>query len=285
MGETPLLCQNVAMRRLAVAAIGLSACALFPSVDDLGGSATDAQSDVVGSPDASQDAGSDVRPPPDDAAMGVDSEAGMDAGDASPADTGADAPTVAIQFVQINYQLCTNKTSCAAALPMPVSAGSAIFAVVSAWKNQSVTFKDTLNDTYTIVVGPADDPSYRNVIAATFGAPGGANTVTATATTNTDIYLWAAEYKGVVAFDTGTFAVGTGTSASSGAITTAQNKELLFGYAGYWVGGSVSPNFTARSASGSGIVEDRVLSAAGSYTLTGTQNSSANWAFLLGAFK
>ncbi len=264
-----------------MAALGLGACALFPSLGDLpadGGG----RDDVVGAPDARSDGGQ-----PADSGLGSDAEGGMDAMmgmDAPPLDTGTDSG-IPIQFVQINYVFCGNKTSCAAPFTNPVSAGNAILVVVSAWKNQSVTLTDTKMSTYKIVVGPADDPSYRNVIGAAFGVAGGANTVTATAASNTDHFMWVAEYRGLFAFDVGTFAIGNGVNASSGNLTTTQSNELLFGYAGYWVGGSVAPSFTARSVTGFGVVQDRLVPEAGTYVMTGVQNSSSNWAFPLGAFK
>jgi hypothetical protein len=87
---------------------------------------------------------------------------------------------------------------------------------------------------------------------------------------------------GVVAFDVGTFSVGSGVNANSGTLTTTHANDLLFGYAGYWSGGTADPLYTTR---GSVWVQDRVVSMTGSYAMQGMQIADNNWAFVLGAFK
>jgi hypothetical protein len=199
----------------------------------------------------------------------------MDGGDAS----------VPIQFIQIAGLFCASKSSCAATFQSPVQAGSAILVITSAWKNMNVSVSDTLKNVFAQYVGPADDPQFRNLMSASFNSPAGADIVTVTAGNSTDLYIWAAEYKGVYSFDVGAFTVGNGTACNSGNLMSTHANDLLFGYAGYWAGGTTDQLYTTRLSSNNVLIQDRIVNMTGSYNLKGTQNSSNNWAFIVGAFK
>jgi hypothetical protein len=206
--------------------------------------------------------------------------------DVSPPDTaGVDAGGSSIRFVQIAYVECPTKTTCSLPLPAPVTAGDTMIVSVALYLTPTATVSDSLGNAYTFVVGPADDPSYRSYIAAAYNTPGGANTVSVAASTRTDIYIWAAEYSGITGFDVEASTTGNGTSVASPNLTTTGSDELLYGYAGYFYGGTVDPSFTFRSTGGLVIVEDRIAPTAGSYRLTGTQYGSGTWTANLAAFK
>jgi hypothetical protein len=187
-------------------------------------------------------------------------------------------------FVQVGYVMCGTRTTCSLALSKPVVGGDAMIVVVAVYLTPTVTLGDTLGNMYSFVLGPVDDPSYRSYIAAAYGAPAGANTVTATASKATDIYIWASEYRGVTGFDTKVWATGSGTAVSTPNLMTSRANELLFGYVGYFVGGTTDPSFTFRSTGGLAIIEDRLASEAGNYKLTGTQYGAGTWTMDLAAF-
>src|SRR5262249_23570121 len=130
-------------------------------------------------------------------------DAGNDAVDAAASD-GAEAGAAdagAIRFVQVGYVTCGSKTTCELALPSPVVTGDALLVIVAVYLTPTVSLTDTLGHNYNFVLGPVDDPSYRSYIAAAFNTRSGANTLRATASSVTDIYIWAAEYSGVTGFD------------------------------------------------------------------------------------
>src|SRR5262249_22023509 len=78
---------------------------------------------------------------------------------------------------------------------------------------------------------------------------------------------------------------GTGTAVTSGAKTTTQANELVFGYAS--VGNRVSgggTGFTVRQTAGGNMSEDMIVSTTGTYAATFTQNISSKWTGLLATF-
>ena len=97
------------------------------------------------------------------------------------------------------------------------------------------------------------------------------------------------EYSGLrttAPFDVGTSASGAGTSASSGALTTAGASELLF--AAGMTGASFTapgPGFASRviTAPDGDLVADAPAPTAGSYTVTASL-SSGPWLLQLAAF-
>ena len=122
-------------------------------------------------------------------------------------------------------------------------------------------------------------------------AAAGSNTVTATfnqAAAYVDLRI--AEYSGLVTtnpFDVGTSATGaSGGTANSGSVTTSANSELLIG-AGMTIGGfsGAGTNFTLRVITNpdSDILEDRSVSANGSYSATAPVSSA--WVMQIVAFK
>jgi hypothetical protein len=211
---------------------------------------------------------------------------GNDGPESAPETGGVDvANPGSISFVQVEFVECPLKTTCSLPLTKPVTAGNAMIVAVAVYATPTATVTDSLGDAYTFVVGPVDDPSYRSYVAAAYNTPPGANTVSVAASSRTDIYIWASEYKGVTAFDVQTSATGNSTTVATPYLTTTSNNELLFGYVGYFVGGTVDPSFTFRSTGGLAVIEDRLVSTAGNYQLTGTQFGTGNWTMNLAAFK
>jgi glucose/arabinose dehydrogenase/chitodextrinase len=123
-------------------------------------------------------------------------------------------------------------------------------------------------------------------------AAAGTNTVTVTFNTATPfIDIRAVEYSGLDLtnpFDVGASASGTNNSANSGAVTTTAAHELVFG-AGTTTGGfsSAGSGFTLRviTSPDLDIVQDRFVTATGSYSATASLSGSAAWVMQVATFK
>ena len=78
---------------------------------------------------------------------------------------------------------------------------------------------------------------------------------------------------------------GVGMAMNSGAKTTTQANELIFGYGSvdHKVSASGS-GFTTRQSAGGNMSEDSIVSSTGSYAATFTQNVSSGWATLMATF-
>jgi len=115
-------------------------------------------------------------------------------------------------------------------------------------------------------------------------AAAGANTVTVTFNAAAPfIDIRATEYSGLdpkYPIDVVHSTVGTGTTPSSGSVTTTAAQEVIFG-AGTTTGGftAAGPNFTSRiiTSPDADIAEDMFVTATGSYSATATLSGSAAW--------
>ena len=118
---------------------------------------------------------------------------------------------------------------------------------------------------------------------------GGADAVTATFQKSVSSFgvVYVHEYAGISAVNPiGATAAAIGSSAlmNSGSVTTSAN-DLIFG-AGVSANSvtTAGTGFTARDLTYGNITEDRIATAAGSYTATATQNGKA-WAMQIAAFR
>jgi hypothetical protein len=157
------------------------------------------------------------------------------------------------------------------------------------------TVKDTLNNTYTLAVGPTRYPP--DCSESIYYAPGihaagaGVNTVTVTFAAAANVVdLRALEYSGldpVAPFDVAAAAQGmSSTPASSGPATTQYARELLFG-AGMstFQFSNSGTNFTNRVVTTLGdIAEDQIVSTTGSYSATAPLVQNCGWVMQLAAF-
>ena len=105
------------------------------------------------------------------------------------------------------------------------------------------------------------------------------------------IDIRALEYSGldpVNPFDVGASALGNGTSANSGAVTTSAPGELIFG-AGMTGGvfSAAGTNFTNRiiTPQDGDIAEDRFVTTTGTYSATASLSGSASWLMQVATFK
>ena len=202
-----------------------------------------------------------------------------------------------IAFVQVaNTTLNTSNTSVTINYASAQSAGD-LNVVIVGWEvatSDVSSVTDTKGNTYTLAVGPTRDTSQsvsiyyaKNIAAATAGA----NTVTVTFNASVfgaDVRI--AEYSGIdtsAPFDVANGASGSGTALSSGSMTTTTANEVI-------VGGNVLANSTTAVGSGftsrvqtthGHILEDRIVTATGSYAATATQGPSGIWAMVGATFR
>ncbi|HKR38028.1 MAG TPA: fibronectin type III domain-containing protein, partial [Steroidobacteraceae bacterium] len=197
----------------------------------------------------------------------------------------------------------------ASAIPQaPVSSVNAAFpgnqiggrlnVVAIGWFNttsQITSVTDTAGNTYVLAAGPTTQAQAgRHAIyyAAGINASGANNRVTVTfnnAVPFPDLRI--AEYAGVDPsdpLDSGVEASGTGATSSSGALTTTSPNALLVA-ANYVTTATNAPGsgFTTRmitNPNGS-ILEDRIVSAAGSYTATASLSPAGSWIMQMVAFR
>lgn len=194
-------------------------------------------------------------------------------------------------FVQGRNAQVTSGTTASLAFSKANTAGNLIVVYV-VWDNPgTVTVSDTRGDTYTAATSrQAWGSNWSAQVFYASNIAGGTNTVKATfgtAITSFGIeYLH--EYSGLAAaspVDVSASAVGTSAAMSSGARTTTQANDLLFG-AGASAATVTSPGtgFTARLTGLGNLTEDRAVTTSGSYAATATQNANA-WVMQLVAFR
>jgi hypothetical protein len=206
---------------------------------------------------------------------------------------------VAIAFVQAASAVPqSSPTSVTVTYAQAQSAGN-FNVVVVGWNSatgqvQAVT--DTKGNPYVLAVGPTVSAGFATqsiyYAANIAAAAAGANTITVTFTAAApfpDIRV--AEYSGIASnnpVDRAVGAIGSGTTSSSGALVTTNANDLLVG-ANIVQTGTSGPGtgFTNRGITvpDSDILEDQIVTTAGSYTATATLTSAGAWIMQLVAFK
>jgi hypothetical protein len=190
----------------------------------------------------------------------------------------------------------TDQTQVAVAYTSAQAAGNTNILAIG-WANTTsniTSVTDSAGNVYEVAVpkstGAGDSQAIyfaKNINAA---APGNIVTVTFDAPAPfVDIRI--TEYSGldpVNPFIVGTSAAGSGATANSGAVTTTAANALIFG-AGITASGysAAGANFTTRiiTTPNLGIVEDRFVTATGSYAATAPLTASAPWFMQVAAFR
>ncbi len=206
--------------------------------------------------------------------------------------------SAAISFVQVNSAVPrTPQTTVSVTYTAAQVAGDTNVVAVG-WSDSTssvVSVTDTAKNQYTLAIGPtrisgvhSQSIYVANNVAA---AAANANTVTITFTAAArfpDIRILA--YRGL---DTASpveavaGATGSGTTANSGSLVTANANDLLFGADSVSsVTQSAGTGFTSRviTSPDGNIAEDRIVTAAGTYNAT-ANISSGNWVMQLVALK
>jgi IPT/TIG domain-containing protein/VCBS repeat protein len=205
---------------------------------------------------------------------------------------------VSIGFVQRNYATPQSPTASVSVPFTSAQSAGNLNVVAVGWNDSTQTVqsvKDSNGNIYVRAVGPtvlsgqlSQSIYYAPNIAS---ASAGANTVTVTfsgAAAFPDVRV--AEYRGVDPtnpYDGGIGATGTSTTSDSGTLTTTASSDLLVGANMVTnVTNSAGTGYTSRviTSPDADILEDRVVTAAGSYNATAPV-SGGSWVMQLAAFR
>jgi chitodextrinase len=212
--------------------------------------------------------------------------------------------TGTIKFIQGNFQAPqSSPTSVAVTYTAAQSAGDLNIVVVG-WNDASTTIKsvtDTIGNVYTLAVGPTVQPGpagggglsqavYYAKNIASANANGNAVTVSFnTAAAFPDVRIL--EYSGLNAtspLDVTAAAVGNSATSSSGTATTTSASELLVAANMVFTGTSgAGTGFTSRMITNpdGDIVEDRIVTATGSYQATAPLSGAGPWIMQMAGFR
>ena len=198
-----------------------------------------------------------------------------------------------ITFVQVKSATPqTASASVAVTYPIAQTLGNLNIVVVG-WNDTTSTvtgITDTRGNTYTLAIGPTTGTGLRQSIYYAKNIAAGSNTVTvnfSNAAAFVDVRIL--EYGGLdtaTPLDKTAGAAGSGTAASSGAVTTTAANELIFG-AGMTIAKftGAGSGFTSRiiTSPDADIAEDRTVTTTGSYSAT-APNSTSNWVMQVATF-
>ncbi len=199
-----------------------------------------------------------------------------------------------ITFVQVKSATPqTASASVAVTYPIAQTLGNLNIVAVG-WNDTTSTVSgitDTRGNAYVLAIGPTTGAGLRQSIYYAKNIVAGSNTVTVTfnkAAAFVDVRVL--EYSGLDTsnpLDQTAGAVGSGTTASSGAVTTTGANELIFGsgmtIARFTAAGSgfISRIITSPDAD---IAEDRTVTATGSYSAT-APNTTSYWVMQVATLK
>lgn len=206
----------------------------------------------------------------------------------------------AVSYVQGNSAVPqTSQTSVAVIYTAAQTAGNTNIVVVG-WHDSTATVSsitDTKGNSYVIAVGPTVSSTHGSetiyYASGIIAAAASANTVTVTfsvSASKPDIRI--AEYSGLVATSALDHAVGatgtTGTSLSSGSISTTYANDLVVGAdLGGVTTSAAGSGYTQRilTTTDKDLLEDKTVTTTGSYSATATLTSSSWWIMQVAAFK
>ncbi|HEY7390861.1 MAG TPA: IPT/TIG domain-containing protein [Bryobacteraceae bacterium] len=199
------------------------------------------------------------------------------------------ASSTPISFVQVAATTTPATQTVTVAYPGAQTAGDLNIVVVG-WNDISATVqsvKDSAGNTYHLAIGPTSSISERQSIYYASNIVSGNNTVTVTfnqAANYPDVRVL--EYRGVSKLDV-TAGAGGNSAASSGSTTATSSNELVFAAntVNTWVSAAGS-GFTPRVITPYGdVVQDEVVTSAGSYSSSATLGSPGPWVMQIVAFK
>ena len=194
------------------------------------------------------------------------------------------APNNPINYIQSNSSVSwTTVSAISSSFTSNTTAGNTIVVGASTIGPAITSVSDTQGNIYVQAV--ANGP---NAIWYASNIKGGSDAVTATFASGSVFgVIYIHEYSGLGAnpLDQISSQTGTGTAVTSGAKTTTQGNELIFGYASvdHFVQSGAS-GFSVRQTAGGNMSEDMIVSAAGTYSANFTQNGSFAWTGLMATF-
>lgn len=200
--------------------------------------------------------------------------------------------------VQTNWFFQNPSTSSTISLAFASASTSGNLIVVHLdWDKQSVhinTVTDNKGNTYKKINGTTNwnGANYAAELWYAYNITGGAGAITVTAklTGNTTSFfqIYISEYSGIASsidpLDQNAVAPGNTAAVSSGAKTTTYANELIYG-ASIGASGTLTKGagFTSRSTANQNIIEDKNVSATGSYSATFT-SAGGNWVAQMATF-
>ena len=205
---------------------------------------------------------------------------------------------VAIKFVQVNSAVPTSAAAVTAPYTQAQTAGN-LNVVVVGWNDASAqvtSVTDSKGNVYALAIGPTvqSGTATQAIYYATNIAGAAANGNTVTVTFNIAAHypdLRIAEYSGIdpsVPVDVVAAADGTTDTSSSGAVTTGSANDLLVGanVVQFDTAGP-GPGYTNRviTQPDSDILEDEIVSTAGSYSATAPLVKPGAWIMQMVAFR
>jgi hypothetical protein len=164
--------------------------------------------------------------------------------------------------------------------------------VVVGWNDVTATVQsvtDSAGNVYSRAIGPTVGSGLTQSIYYAANIAGGNNTVTVQfnqAATFPDIRIL--EYRGISSVDVTAGASGSGTSTSSGALTTTSANELLFAANTVTTGNTAAgAGFTTRiiTTPDLDIAEDQIVTTTGAYTATAPISPAGAWVMQMVAFR
>jgi hypothetical protein len=216
------------------------------------------------------------------------------AGNLSVGSNQASATVVASPIQMIQHAATGNEASIPSlslAFPSNVTPGDfLIIAGTAARPRESLTISDTAGDTFIPAMSGVTDPA-QDVTANIWYVPnaiGGPDTITLNPVGGPDaLEVHISEWSGVNAsspVDQTSYATGVGTQITSGAKTTTQNGELIFGYTFPNQNSSAGAGFTGLSYINGDLDEYQIQQFPGSVAATWTQ-ASDTWLGMMTTFK
>jgi hypothetical protein len=211
--------------------------------------------------------------------------------DASVDSGGVDGGALPIAFEQANGDQAQNATSATVDFFTPLKVHSAVIVALD-YPSSDVdvtSVKDSLGQTYAIVIPPYDGGGWRHSIAVALDTKGGTDKVTVLLSAQvTFIQVYIHEYSGLALTDAldqtsaGRITSPSDAAARSGSVITTQDRELLFGFG---AADKIEPGdgFARRTNLFGDVTEDRVVSTVGTYEATAT--AAGDWTMLMTTFK
>jgi hypothetical protein len=200
--------------------------------------------------------------------------------------------TVAIGFAQVASATPQTPTATVNVTYPAAQTSGDLNVVVVGWNDTAATVlsvKDSALNTYSLAIGPTSGTGLRQSIYYAPDIVGGSNTVTVTfsqAAAAPDIRIL--EYRGVTTLDMAAGASGNNATSSSGAVTTTSANELV-------VGANIVATLTKAAGTGytsrvittpdGDLVEDKVVTTAGSNTATATLTAAGPWVMQIVTFR
>lgn len=182
----------------------------------------------------------------------------------------------------------SSASSLSVSFPGQTNAGDVILVGFDETANiSSASVTDSQGNTFTEVGKQLTSPAgRRSRVYYAKNIAGGADTIKVSLSTKATIRVYISEYSAAdpsSPVDTASGATGTAGSVSSGAVSTASNNDLIYGYCAADSACTAGSGFTTRSTLDNDLVEDEPVRSAGPYAATGS--ATGGWTMQMVALK